>query len=117
MALTAALPVELHSSVHAVRIDGVVLGEYEMRIYRGRHGPVVVVETANRSALPIEYLSAQAVQRFCEALPGTKARFFERHRSSARDVWVEVFAGAGGATERQASSWHEFSGALAAEDE
>ena len=84
------LPSEIHSSAHQVKYASSLLGEYEVRIYRGVLGPVVILEAGRGSPVPLEYLSELAVRQFVETLPVAKSRFFERHLISNREVWVEV---------------------------
>jgi hypothetical protein len=88
--LISQLPAEIHSSVHQIRHDQTLLGEYELRIFAGVAGPVVVLEAASSSPLPLEYLSERAVITFLEALPSSGARFFERHTTAASERWAEV---------------------------
>ncbi len=90
MSGTSRLPTEIHSSAHQVRFENSVIGEFEIRIYRGVDGPVVVVEATSRSPMPVEYLSEFAVRRFLGQIPNTYARFFERQFSGDHEVWVEV---------------------------
>lgn len=90
--MSMVLPAEVHSSAHQVRFEGSLIGEYEVRIYRGATGPVVILQVSRSSPLPLEYLSEYAVGRFLEALPNSRARFFERHVVSAAEHWVEVIA-------------------------
>ena len=84
------LPAEVHSSAHQVRFEGSLIGEYEVRIYRGNSGPVVILQEGSSSPLPLEYLSEHAVTRFMESLPSSKGRFFERHHLGGREAFVEV---------------------------
>src|SRR5690242_11394607 len=90
MSILSRLPTEVHSSSHQVRLDNAMLGEYEIRIYRGVAGPVVVLEIARTSPLPLEYLSERAVLKFLEALPVSGVRFFERHAQADAEIWFEV---------------------------
>jgi hypothetical protein len=90
MSPTASVPAEVHSSAHQVRYEGSLIGEYEVRIYRGCSGPVIILQEGSSSPLPLEYLSEYAVTRFVESLPHGKARFFERHLAGAGEQWVEV---------------------------
>jgi hypothetical protein len=90
MTLISQLPAEIHSSVHQIRHDQTLLGEYEIRVFRGVTGPVVVLEAASSSPLPLEYLSERAVIRFREALPNSGTRFFERHDAALDELWAEV---------------------------
>jgi hypothetical protein len=85
------LPAEMHSSAHQVRYDNSMVGEFEIRIYRGINGPVVFFEAASSSSMPMEYLSEYAVTRFLDEIPNSRARFFERHQvPGGQEVWVEV---------------------------
>jgi hypothetical protein len=84
------LPAEVHSSAHQVRFEGSLIGEYEVRIYRGNAGPVVILQEGSSSPLPLEYLSEYAVSRFMAALPNSRGRFFERHHLGSREAFVEV---------------------------
>lgn len=84
------LPAEIHSSAHQVRYDNSVVAEYEVRIYRGASGPVVVLEEGPSSSLPLEYISELAVFRFQEQVPNSRARYFERHVVATREAFVEV---------------------------
>ena len=84
------LPSEVHSSAHQVRFEGSLIGEYEVRIYRGCAGPVVILQEGSSSPLPLEYLSEHAVSRFMAALPNSRGRFFERHHLGSREAFVEV---------------------------
>lgn len=88
--LISKLPPEIHSSAHQIRQDQSLLGEYEMRIYRGTAGPVVILEAGSNSPMPMEYLSERAVSRFLETLPNETARFFERHVVNNQEIWMEV---------------------------
>lgn len=81
---------QLHSSAHQVCYEGTLVGEYEVRIYRGVRGPVVILEESASSALPLEYLSEHAVTRFLDAIPSSWVRFFERYEAGGEDMWVEV---------------------------
>lgn len=87
---TVNLPMELHSSVHQVRYEDTLLGEYITYIYPGLKGPVVVFTAASRSPLPLEYLSEHGVRRFLESLPNARLQFFERHFNASADTWVEL---------------------------
>ncbi|MGI8848077.1 MAG: hypothetical protein ACR2GX_07440 [Candidatus Dormibacteria bacterium] len=84
------LPSEVHFSVHQVRHEGTLIGEYELHIFRGFKGPVIVFEEGSNSPLPLEYLSEHAVMRFLVSLPHSQARFFERHTLGSQEHWVEV---------------------------
>ena len=88
--LLTLMPAEVHSSAHQVRFDGSLIGEYEIRIYRGSNGPVVILQEGSSSPLPLEYMSEYAVMRFQESLPNSRARFFERHVVANRELWVEI---------------------------
>ncbi len=84
------LPPEVHSSAHRVLYDSSLVGEFELRIYRGTSGPVLILEEASSSPMPMEYLSEWAVTRFLDQVPNSLARFFERHVVGSHEVWVEV---------------------------
>lgn len=84
------IPAEIHSSAHQVKYDNSLVGEYEVRIYRGAIGPVIVLEEGSSSPLPLEFISEMAVGRFQAQIPNSRARFFERHVVGAREAWVEV---------------------------
>ena len=90
MSIISQLPAEIYSSAHQVRHDNSLLGEYEMRIYRGVEGPVVILEAGSTSPLPMEYLSERAVIKFLEVLPISHARFFERHSRGHSEILMEV---------------------------
>ncbi len=84
------LPAEIHSSAHQVRYENSVVGEFELRIYRGTNGPVVILEETSSSPMPLEYVSEYSVTRFLDQVPNSTARFFERHLLANHEVWVEV---------------------------
>ena len=85
-----SLPAEIHSSVHQIKFDNTLIGEYEVRIYRGTWGPVVVFRETTSSALPLEYLSESGVNRFSSQVPNAMARFFELHLVAGKAIFVEV---------------------------
>lgn len=105
--ILSRLPAELHSSAHRIALGDALIGEYELRIYRGVEGPVVLIQETTTSPLPIEYLSEEAVRRFLAALPASTARFFERHQSVAGEAFVELRR-RGGGLERHVVSDREF---------
>ena len=86
----AKLPPEIYSSAHQVKHDNSLLGEYEMHIYRGVDGPVVVFHATATSPLPLEYLSERATLTFIESLPVRGTRFFERHTRGTAEIWIEI---------------------------
>ena len=88
--LISQLPAEIHSSAHQIRHDQSLLGEYEVRIYQGVMGPVVLLEATSNSPMPLEYMAQRAVSRFLETLPNQDARFFERHCIADQESWEEV---------------------------
>lgn len=96
MSVISHLPAEIYSSAHQIRHDNSLLGEYEMRVYRGVDGPVVILEAGSTSPLPLEYLSERAVLKFLEVLPVSRARFFERHSRGHSEILLEVGFGDSG---------------------
>ena len=90
MSVISQLPAEIHSSAHQVRHDNSLLGEYEMRVYKGVEGPLAIVQASTTSPLPLEYLSERAILKFLEALPVSQARFFERHHPGNTEAPMEI---------------------------